>query len=224
MKITKRFNLIALWVAKSIVEPKTIRFRVKRLTTLVDIASHLLQLNNFSTLMAFIAGFNKAAVQRLKHTIKELPARTGKRLAELETLMTAESSYKNYRSKIHSVNPPCIPYIGVYLLDLTYIEDGNPNTIGKLINFAKRRLIFSLIREVRLYQDQPYLFRRVEEVIQGLEAAFILPLADRNSINSTLSTNTALRGEQALLKDFEEQMFEISLQREPRGSDRNEII
>jgi len=38
----------------------------------------LLQLNNYSTTMAFIAGFNKSSILRLKLTFKELSQRASK--------------------------------------------------------------------------------------------------------------------------------------------------
>ena len=45
---------------------------------------------------------------------------------------------------IHSnrCDPPCVPYIGVYLADLISIEEGvqNLNSNG-LINFAKMRMV-----------------------------------------------------------------------------------
>lgn len=31
--------------------------------------------------------------------------------------MSSEGSYKNYRASLHSIAPPCIPYIGTYLSD-----------------------------------------------------------------------------------------------------------
>jgi len=38
----------------------------------------------------------------------------------------------------------------MYLTDLTFIEDGNPNNIGGgLINFFKRRQISAVIQEIQ---------------------------------------------------------------------------
>lgn len=176
---------------------------------------HLLELNNFSSLMAFIAGFNKSSITRLKHTIKELSGRTMKKLAEVEKLMSAESSFKAYRSRIHSVNPPCIPYLGVYLLDLTYIEDGNPNRIGHLINFAKRRLINALIREVQQYQDQSYSFDDMEELIGKINQSLTMPFSVHFVPNDTKPRMT--------MKEFEDYLFELSNQREPRGVERSSV-
>ncbi|KAI3651224.1 hypothetical protein MP228_004705 [Amoeboaphelidium protococcarum] len=210
MKITKRFNEVAFWVAKSVLEVKSLNERVKRMSRLIEIAYYLYKMSNFSTLMAFVAGFNKAPITRLKHTIKELPMKYGKKMADLETLMTAESSYKLYRQKLHTVNPPCIPYLGVYLLDLTYMEDGNPNKIGSLVNFAKRRLIYGLIREVQQYQDKPFNFMVVPEIRGKIHELSQMPLDDN--------------GIQLTMKAAEDQLFQQSLEIEPRNADRSSLL
>ena len=43
--------------------------------------------------------------------------------------------------------------MGVYLTDLTFINDGNPNRIDGLINFRKRELVYRVIDEFRQYQS-----------------------------------------------------------------------
>ncbi|KAJ3077984.1 hypothetical protein HK102_004817 [Quaeritorhiza haematococci] len=177
LALTRRFNALACWVSKSIIEMKTPRARAKRLAKLIDIAGFLLLLNNYSSLMAIVAGLNKACVIRLKQTFRELPSKSQKKLHDLERMMTAESSYKNYRAALRSVNGPCIPYFdlsihrraaqhanplpfpskfkGVYLIDLTYMEDGNPDKIETRINFTKREMISGVIREIQQYQGAP---------------------------------------------------------------------
>jgi len=43
---------------------------------------------------------------------------------------------------IHSCNPPCVPYLGMYLTDLAFIEEGTPNfTEEGLVNFSKMRMV-----------------------------------------------------------------------------------
>ena len=46
---------------------------------------------------------------------------------------------------------------GMYLSDLTFIEEGTPNfTADGLLNFAKMRMIAHVIREIRHFQQTPY--------------------------------------------------------------------
>jgi hypothetical protein len=47
---------------------------------------------------------------------------------------------------------------GIYLTDLTFIEDGNPDYISSLINFKKRELVYDVIREIEQYQQKGYDF------------------------------------------------------------------
>lgn len=81
--------------------------------------------------------------------------------------MGANRNFTEYREMIHSVNPPCIPFLGIYLQDLTFIEDGNPDYIKKqtkLINFAKRQKAAEVIREINQFQSPPYTFHSITEL------------------------------------------------------------
>ena len=49
-------------------------------------------------------------------------------LGKMENIMNIEQSHHNYREAVRNANPPVIPYLGVSLKDLTFIEDGNRNT------------------------------------------------------------------------------------------------
>lgn len=55
---------------------------------------------------------------------------------------------------------------GVYLTDLTFIEDGIPGVIKKtnLINFAKRSKTAEVIRDIQQYQNVPYPLQPVPEL------------------------------------------------------------
>ena len=67
--------------------------------------------------------------------------------------MTAESSYKNYREYLANSSYPGIPYMGVYLIDLTYMEDGNPDMIENRINYLKRDMISVVIQKIQSFQE-----------------------------------------------------------------------
>jgi hypothetical protein len=86
---------------------------------------------------------------------------------------------------------------GTYLTDLTFIEDGNPDTIDGQINFKKRELVFKVIQEVQLYQSQPYTYPVVEPI-----ATF---LADLPNLG-------------------EKELHELSLLLEPRDAELSQIL
>lgn len=50
------------------------------------------------------------------------------------------------------------PFLGVYLTDLTFIEDGNPKFLPNttMVNFDKCQKISKSIGEIRMYQDSRY--------------------------------------------------------------------
>lgn len=94
-------------------------------------------------------------------------ARTNQTLAQIRKLMGHEKNFIEYREIIHSINPPCIPFLGIYLQDLTFIEDGNNNYLKKtqdLINFAKRMKTAEVIREIQQYQSVSYSLQPVREL------------------------------------------------------------
>ncbi|OBZ82363.1 Cell division control protein 25 [Choanephora cucurbitarum] len=117
--------------------------------------------------MAILSAFDNSAVGRLKRTWELVGARTNQTVSHIRKLMGANRNFTQYRALIHSINPPCIPFLGIYLQDLTFIEDGNPNflkTSKHLINFAKRYKTAEVIREIQQYQTTAYHFRPIEEI------------------------------------------------------------
>eukprot|EP00012_Vannella_robusta_P006367 CAMPEP_0206209152 /NCGR_PEP_ID=MMETSP0166-20121206/16732_1 /ASSEMBLY_ACC=CAM_ASM_000260 /TAXON_ID=95228 /ORGANISM="Vannella robusta, Strain DIVA3 518/3/11/1/6" /LENGTH=185 /DNA_ID=CAMNT_0053630481 /DNA_START=540 /DNA_END=1097 /DNA_ORIENTATION=- len=185
-----------MWVASVILWQETLRGRVRAYTKMVNIAQHMLQLNNFNSLMAILAGINTSAIYRLKFTREQIPNATKQTLEELTDLMDPTQSYGNYRQKLHDVDPPCVPFLGTYLTDITFIEDGNPDWIQGLINYRKRELVYSVIREIQQYQQQSY----TDDFVNI--AHFLTELASND----------------------EEKLYELSLIREPRGASLDQLL
>lgn len=117
--------------------------------------------------MAIISAFDTSSIGRLKKTWELVGSRTSQTLANIRRLMGANRNFQEYRDLIHSINPPCIPFLGIYLQDLTFIEDGNADYIQKsagLINFAKRAKTAEVIREINQFQNAPYIFTHIPEL------------------------------------------------------------
>lgn len=55
---------------------------------------------------------------------------------------TCGDEHDNSTSWSCSCNPPAVPYLGMYLTDLAFIEEGTPNfTEEGLVNFSKMRMV-----------------------------------------------------------------------------------
>jgi len=160
-------NQITAWVTDSILSQAEIKKRCAIIKHWVQVAEKCRILNNFNTCMAILSAFDNSAIGRLKRTWDSVSARTMQTLAYIRKLMGANKNFNEYREIIHSVNPPCIPFLGIYLQDLTFIEDGNTNFLRKsnqLINFAKRMKTAEVIREIQQYQSSPYVLNAVPEL------------------------------------------------------------
>ncbi|CAG8528266.1 3951_t:CDS:10 [Paraglomus brasilianum] len=160
-------NQITGWVAESILHQSEIKKRCNLIKHFVAVAEKCRILNNFNSLTAIISGLNSAPIHRLKRTWEMVNARTIQNLEALNKVMNSTKNFLDYRAQLHSVNPPCVPFLGVYLTDLTFIEDGNPNVLKKnrnLINFSKRMKTAEVIREIQQYQAVPYHLTPVQEI------------------------------------------------------------
>ncbi len=52
--------------------------------------------------------------------------------------------------------------LGVYLKDLIYISEGNPDYLnGGMINLGKRRLLYAVLHQIRRFQVKSYNFEPV---------------------------------------------------------------
>jgi len=168
LSMIRRFNVVSDWVGTQIVIASKLRQRAQVLTKLIGIAEHLRKLQNYNTLMAFVAVFNSSAIHRLKHTLSELPQKAMDTLTELKRLMRPDDAYLQYRLELEQCLPPCVPYIGLYLTELTHAEDGQPTYTDGLINFSKCRLIHSIIAHVNTHQQKGYNIQAVYQIQQLL--------------------------------------------------------
>ena len=159
-------NRLTNWVAESILAQPEVKKRVAVIKHFVSVAEHCLVLANFSTLTAVISAFGTSPIDRLQRTWKEVPAKTMTVLEKMRALMHNGRNFAEYREALHKSNPPCIPFFGVYLTDLTFIEDGIPSRLKRqdLINFSKRTKIAEVVREIQTYQNASYSFQSVSEL------------------------------------------------------------
>ncbi|KAI8811714.1 ras guanine nucleotide exchange factor domain-containing protein, partial [Cladochytrium replicatum] len=160
-------NQVTGWVAHTILQEKDLKKRGNYIKQFILIAEKCRKLNNFNTMMSIISGLESAHIHRLQRTWAQLSLRTVQSFDMLKNLMSSTKNFIKYREALHSINPPCIPFLGFYLSDLTFIEDGNPDFLkgdDRLINFSKRGRTAEVIREVQQYQNTAYAYQSVEQL------------------------------------------------------------
>eukprot|EP01027_Heterolobosea_sp_BB2_P014149 GEZU01020363.1.p2 GENE.GEZU01020363.1~~GEZU01020363.1.p2 ORF type:complete len:197 (-),score=83.41 GEZU01020363.1:63-653(-) len=167
--MTERFNNLSMWFASLIVTPDTSRERSSRMKKVIKIAEKLRALNNFNSLQAVLSALSTTAVSRLKVTQEELPRELQQSLASLLELMNSKRNWKAYRDAIHAAPPPRIPFLGGYLSDLTFLEEGSLDYIKTkdnvmLINWEKRERCADIIQDLQKYQQHPYNFAKVHQI------------------------------------------------------------
>ncbi|CAI7641313.1 unnamed protein product [Penicillium manginii] len=169
-------NQLTNWVAEMILMQGDVKKRVVVIKHFVNVADRCRTLNNYSTLTSIISALGTAPIHRLGRTWGQVSGRTSAILEQMRRLMASTKNFGEYRETLHLANPPCIPFFGVYLTDLTFIEDGIPSlTPSELINFNKRAKTAEVIRDIQQYQNVPYLLQPVPElqdyILSNLQSA-----------------------------------------------------
>ncbi|XP_052797234.1 ras-specific guanine nucleotide-releasing factor 2-like isoform X2 [Mya arenaria] len=155
--VSKRFNEVSRLVVTEIVSRQILQDRVACIEKWAAIADICRCMHNYNGVLQICAAFVNSSVYRLKKTWEKLSKQTKQMIERLQTLVSSDGRFKNMRDALHRCDPPCIPYLGMYLTDLSFIEEGTPDrTEDSLINFSKMRMIAHVIREIRLFQQTPY--------------------------------------------------------------------
>ncbi len=151
------FNLIGNLVASTVLKEQDIRRRVKVVESWIVIGRHLRNLNNLHGVVAIVSGLTLASIHRLKQTWAKVRKKYMGYFTTLQDDTSSLNNYSNLRHTYSSCSPPCIPYLGVYLTDLVFLDDGNRTYLAeKVINFSKCTLLCRLINDALQYQQVPY--------------------------------------------------------------------
>ena len=129
--LINHFNVMSRWVCTQVVRQPTVRERARCLRLFIAFARVSFELGNFNGLMEVVAALNSAALFRLKKTWAELSKHAAREFAELDTLVKPEKSHMALRSAMRNcASDAAVPYLGLYLTDVTFIEDGNKNWVS----------------------------------------------------------------------------------------------
>nr|VWO94819.1 Guanyl nucleotide exchange factor Sql2 [Ganoderma boninense] len=189
-------NKIADWVAETVLDREDSQKRARVVKHFINVADRCRTLQNFSSMTAIVSGLNRPPIRRLKRTWEQVNAKFMSQLQICESTVDTNKNFNNYRSMLARVQPPCVPFIGVYLTTLTFINDGADDKLaGNMINFRKRQKAAEVIQDIKRWQAVPFNFQTVASVLSYLEDSF---QAYHDGV------------------DYGDQFWNLSLEREPR--------
>eukprot|EP01091_Cochliopodium_minus_P009843 TRINITY_DN2515_c1_g1_i1.p1 TRINITY_DN2515_c1_g1~~TRINITY_DN2515_c1_g1_i1.p1 ORF type:complete len:704 (+),score=208.08 TRINITY_DN2515_c1_g1_i1:52-2163(+) len=174
-KLIDRFNQTSRFITTTIVRTRDLSCRAAILAKWIQIGELCRQSNNFNTIMEIVSSLSSSPITRLKKTWKILEEsvdpETGNKdyqtYLRLSQIVSHEKSFSKLRESLRLVEPPCIPYVGLYLTDITFIDVGNKDFLSntksniELHNFEKRIICATVIKEVNIFQEIGYNFTPV---------------------------------------------------------------
>ncbi|XP_057238889.1 ras-specific guanine nucleotide-releasing factor RalGPS1 isoform X3 [Malurus melanocephalus] len=107
----------------------------------------LLELNNLHSLMSVVSALQSAPIFRLTKTWALLNRKDKTTFEKLDYLLSKEDNYKRTREYIRSLKMvPTIPYLGIYLLDLIYIDSAYPASDSIMENEQRSNQMNNILR------------------------------------------------------------------------------
>ncbi|XP_012281932.1 ras-specific guanine nucleotide-releasing factor 2 [Orussus abietinus] len=199
--MTKRFNEVSQLVVSEIIRRSNMSARVaaiEKWTTVADISRVF---HNYNGVLQICAAFTNSSVYRLKKTWEKVSKTTKQTIERLQNIVSSDGRFRNLRDALHRCDPPCIPYLGLYLTDLSFIEEGTPNfTEDGLLNFSKMRMIAHVIREIRHFQQTPYKIELIPKVANYLlDTALLLEEEDLYRMSLEIEPRTSRLGSSTVI-------------------------
>ncbi|XP_043476334.1 ras-specific guanine nucleotide-releasing factor 2-like isoform X2 [Leptopilina heterotoma] len=191
--MTKRFNHVSLLVVSEIVRRTSMSARVAAIEKWTAVADISRVLRNYNGVLQICAAFTNSSVYRLKKTWEKVSKTTKQTIERLQIIVSSDCRFRNLRDALHRCDPPCIPYLGIYLTDLSFIEEGTPNfTEDGLLNFSKMRMVAHVIREIRHFQQTPYKIELIKKVTNYLlDPSLLLDEDEMYSMSLTIEPRTS---------------------------------
>ncbi|XP_058842736.1 ras-specific guanine nucleotide-releasing factor RalGPS1-like isoform X3 [Acipenser ruthenus] len=144
---TRRFNQVSFWVVRELLTAQTLKIRAEILSHFVKLAKKLLELNNLHSLVSVVSALQSAPIFRLSKTWALINRKDKTAFDKLDYLLSKEENYSRMREYISTLKMvPTIPYLGIYLFDIIYIDSAYPASDSILENKQRTNQMNNLLR------------------------------------------------------------------------------
>lgn len=196
---TRRFNQVSFWVVKEILESQTCKIRAELIGAYIRIAKKLFDMNNLHSSMSIVSALHSAPIFRLTKTWNAVHRRDRAVCEKLADLMSEDDNRQNLRDYMENMKMPCIPYLGMYLQDLVFIDVAHPST-GGLDSESRSTKMNNILRLISEFQKSEYDY----EVLPHIQSYF-----------------KSMRYIEELQKFVEDNNYKLSLQLEPPSQNKS---
>ncbi|OHT01511.1 RasGEF domain containing protein [Tritrichomonas foetus] len=170
VNLTNRFNALSDWAQHEILYSETVDERLKLIKFFAALAKDLWGMKNFLDGMSIASALNSNPMYRLKHHMALLDPEIMKPVEEILEATKSDNNFALLLS-IHAnakAAGAALPYIGVYLTQLTFFYDGNKDLIDGLVNFNKCVGVFNIIDMILSFQVKQFNFVVIEQIQEKL--------------------------------------------------------
>ena len=134
MEMIRFFNKLSLWAVGMILDKTTELERAEVVEKIIEVIDELMELNNFNTSMALYSALTVNAIHRLQATFAKVKRNRMKQLHRFDEFFSANTNFQTYRSMVGNENMFCIPFLGLHLRDMVYVNDSAMTIFPTLAN------------------------------------------------------------------------------------------
>lgn len=165
-------------VADTILHHNEVKKRAAVIKQWIKIAHQCCELKNFDALMAIVCILNSSTITRLRRTWDAVSLKRRELLKTLQAVVDPAQNHKALRGRLAEQVPPCLPFQGMFLTDLTFVDIGNPATKqlqdadGRdmtVVNFDKHTRTAKIIGEMQRFQI-PYRLTELPDLQDWLQS------------------------------------------------------
>eukprot|EP01127_Copromyxa_protea_P023138 TRINITY_DN8597_c0_g1_i1.p1 TRINITY_DN8597_c0_g1~~TRINITY_DN8597_c0_g1_i1.p1 ORF type:complete len:1344 (-),score=258.35 TRINITY_DN8597_c0_g1_i1:145-3867(-) len=157
-KCTTYFNLVASWVSTEILKVPDLQSRQVVLTFMIEVLQNLIKYNNLASAFAVQLALRTAAIWRLTETLSGISDYLQQYVQVVVELCNPEHNFDKLRKHLEDHPAPGIPYLGMFLKDLIFINDGNKD------GPSKDAMIQGVLDQVASWQKQQPPFKTIPRI------------------------------------------------------------
>lgn len=164
VKIIERFDKVSFWVVEEILSYDKKSQRARAIENFLNISLECKNLKNFNDCRNILSGVNHFIIQNLHKTWKRVNEKSLEIFKSLNDFCSYVKNYKKMREEMKlSLGEPCVPYLGLLLMKLAFIEEGPKYTNKEnLINIEKIMKVNKEISFFFEFKTQTYNFNPLE--------------------------------------------------------------